>query len=265
LITSLHNHTTWGDGKASPAEMMTAAATQGVDELGISDHLVLRPDREIPSWSLRPDQLDAYVSDLVRLRSEEGPAVRIGLEVDWFPAHPERIRDTLHGLPLDYVIGSVHEIDGFVVDVADAWQDLRLDQQNEIHREYWHRIATLAGSGLFDIVAHLDLTKKHGYRPSIDLTREISAALDAIAAADLAVELNTSGWHFPAADAYPSEPLVTACRERCIPMLLSADAHEPAHVRRDFERGAARLRKAGYENLVRFEDRRRISAPLCPD
>jgi len=131
-----------------------------------------------------------------------------------------------------------------------------------MHRRYWIAIADLARSGLFDIVGHLDLTKKFNQWPTVDLGAEIDAALEAIAGAGMAVELNTAGWNLPCADAYPSTDLLRACRVRSIPALVNSDAHDPAHLLRDFERGVARLREVGYEETVVFEGRRRRTVPL---
>ncbi len=86
---------------------------------------------------------------------------------------------------------------------------------------------------------------------------EIDAALDAIADADLVVELNTAGWHKPIRDAYPDEGLLRRCHRRAIPVTLSADAHQPDHLLRDFDRGAERLRAAGYDRIARFRERER--------
>ncbi len=259
MITSVHNHTIWSDGKATVKEMLAGAAELEIDELGVADHLVLRPGGDIPFWSIPPGRLDAYVDELLRLRTEAGPVLRAGIEVDWFPGHGEAIAEILHGLPFDLIIGSLHEVDGYIVDAsAEAWRALDREAQNRVHRRYWQQLCSLAESGLFDVVGHLDLPKKFGFRPTIDLQNEISAALDAIAAAGLVVELNTAGWHWPALDAYPSQELLRQCRERGIPVMLSADAHEPDHLLRDFARGTERLLSAGYRQVVRFDGREKI-------
>ena len=41
---SYHNHTRWSDGKGTPEAMVAAASTQGLPEVGLSDHYVLHPD-----------------------------------------------------------------------------------------------------------------------------------------------------------------------------------------------------------------------------
>jgi histidinol-phosphatase (PHP family) len=263
MIATYHNHSSWSDGKDTIATLVDWAAENAVDEIGVSDHLVLRPDRTVPKWSLDPRRVPEYVADVLAQRREHGPVVRLGLEVDWYPGHAEVIRTALDGLPLDYILGSVHEIGSFILDGSPAaWDKLSVAEQDEMHRQYWVHMRSMAESGLFDIAAHIDLTKKFGHRPTVDLSVEIDAALDAIAAAGLVVELNTAGWHKPCRDGYPTPELLEACRARGIEVTLSADAHQAGHLLRDFDRGAARLAAAGFTRLARFAERQVTYEPI---
>lgn len=258
MLASYHNHSSWSDGKGSLEEMIESARAQGVEELGVSDHFVLHPDGKQYPWSIHPDQLGAYVDEILELARTAPLTVRLGLEVDWFPNIAEAIRHALEPYPFDYLIGSVHEVNGFIVDGSpQAWERLTAAERDEIHRQYWLNLGTMAESGLFDIAAHLDLCKKFAFHPTIDLSVEIAAALDAIASAGLVVELNTAGWYKPCNDAYPALALLEQCHERNVPVTLSSDSHRPEDLVRDFDRGAARLREAGYEQLTRFAGRRR--------
>ena len=112
------------------------------------------------------------------------------------------------------------------------------------------------------IAAHLDLPKKFGYRPTADLSGEAAAALDALKATGMAIEINTAGWSLPAREAYPSPGLLRAARERKIPLLINSDAHFPEFLTRDFNRARELAREAGYGELVRYEQRRALPVPL---
>ena len=136
---------------------------------------------------------------------------------------------------------------------------------NDVWRLYWERIGQMARSGVYDFAAHLDLPKKFGFRPTIDLTENALAALDALASADMAIEINTAGWSLPAQEAYPAFNLLHAARERAIPLLINADAHRPEHLTRDFDRARDLARRAGYTELVRYEARRRFAVPMVSD
>ncbi len=263
MITSYHNHTRWSDGWADIAETLEAAREQGLDEVGVSDHWVLDPLGNTPRWSMDPARLGEYVADVRAHIEDATPTLRLGLEVDWFPGHGDAIAAGLAEFEFDYLIGSVHTIGDFRIDSYPfLWEELPVEERDAMHRAYWRALADMARSGLFDFVGHLDLSKKFKQYPSIDLSAEIDATLDAIAAAGMAVEVNTSGWSLPCEDAYPSAELLGACRARDIPALVNADAHLPDHLRRDLERGAARLREAGYDEVVTFDRRERRPVPL---
>lgn len=260
MIASYHNHTTWSDGTTSIDAMVAGARRLGLDVLGLSDHFVIHPSGAVLEWSMDPERLGAYLCAVraVRAAAGGGPAIRVGLEVDWFPECGDAIRAALDAHEFDYLIGAVHEVDGFPIDMAtEAWDALDADTQNDRHRLYWQRMRAMAESGLFDIAAHIDLSKKFGHRPTVDLDAEIDAALDAMAAADMVVELNTAGWHKPCDEAYPAPDLLRRVRARGMPVTLSADAHAPEHLLRDFDRGAALLRDMGFTEIARFEERRR--------
>jgi histidinol-phosphatase (PHP family) len=264
VIATYHNHTTWSDGQATVAGMVEAAREQGLDEIGISDHWVLHPRGRTPFWSMDPDRLGEYVADVREVAAaSEAPRVRVGLEVDWFPEHADAIAARLEEHEFDFLIGSVHEVRDFGLDSAAApWDALPFPERDEMHRAYWRALADLARSGLFDLVGHLDLTKKFGHRPSADLSEEVNVALDAIASADMAAELNTAGWFKPCEEAYPSDALIRACRARDIPMLVNADAHEPGELARGLSRGRETLREAGCREVAVFARRERGAVAL---
>src|SRR5207245_6846079 len=117
MLTSYHNHTTWSDGAPTLAAQIQAARGAGLDELGISDHYVLYPGGEPVEWSMPPDLLGDYVLELRAAAAEtKGLVLRLGIEADYFPETVDELRCRLAPYPFDYVIGSVHFLDGFPLD-----------------------------------------------------------------------------------------------------------------------------------------------------
>jgi histidinol-phosphatase (PHP family) len=273
---SYHTHTAWSDGETSPRALWEEAARRGLAELGISDHLALHPAFPDLAWSMMPGELPAYLAELADLQAlaaqseaapatgaAPGPQLRVGLEVDFIPATHDQLVPLLAAHAFDFLIGSVHFVGDFPIEAPpQVWQTLSESARNDIWRGYWQAIRGLAESRMFDIVGHLDYPKKFTPPPTVDLRHEIAAALDAIAAADLVLELNTNGWDSPAAEAYPAPALLEAVRHRGIPLLISADAHRPADLTRHFERAEALARAVGYRETVRFAGRRRHTVPL---
>lgn len=263
MRTSYHCHTTITHGHSTVSEYVSAAVAAGLDELGFAEHYVIRPP-EMVDWRMEPGGLPAYCEAVLAARAEaEGRlVVRLGLEADFFPQAIAELSEILRSCPFDYVIGSVHFVDDFAVDKsADAWDALTERELNDMVRAYWARIAEMAKSGLFDIAAHLDLYKKFGHRPTIDVSTDIAAALDAIAEAGMAVELNTSGLHI-GGEIYPSPAILRECHKRGIPSLVTTDAHHADHVVRSYEVGVQELRNAGYTEQATFAGRKITLVPL---
>jgi histidinol-phosphatase (PHP family) len=253
IFTSYHVHSRWSDGSETIAEMVAAAARHQFIEMGISDHLVVPPDEAPISWSIPPSAVREYVAEILDVRSRSTIPVRVGVEVDYFPGQMPVIRELLSDLPIDYLIGSVHFVDGFPVDEsASFWEALDPGEVDEVWRGYWHLIEQMAGTGFFQLAAHLDLPKKFGFRPSRNLDSEIGPALDAIARAGMTVEMNTSGWDKPCQEAYPSEAILSQVTARGIPILISADAHRSADLANHFGQAADLLKRLRVSPVVRL-------------
>jgi len=265
MLTSYHVHSTHSDGLDTIRKLVEAAIDLGLDELGISDHYVIPEGGEPVCWSMPLDRLPEYVAEIRSARDQAGNRlqVRIGLETDFAPRTAEALAGVLNAHPFDYVIGSMHFLDGFPVDAhAEDWEGLTQPERNDVMRRYWLRMAELAGSGLFDFVGHIDICKKFGYKPTVDLSREIDAALDAIAESGMAVEVNTSGLYMPVGEAYPSRAILRQCRKKGIPVLVTSDAHSAASLTRGFEEAQRLISAARYTETAAFSERK---MRLLPD
>jgi histidinol-phosphatase (PHP family) len=246
-------------------EYVAQARGAGVDEIGFSDHVYhfvqTRELWEIP-WMLERcvDDLDEYVGAVTEAKAR-GLPVKLGLEVDYFPGTEPELARLLESYPWDYLLGSVHFVDGFPVDqepglvhkvpVGEAW------------RRYFTWLRNAARSGLFDVLAHPDLIKFFRMRPPDEEIHYLHVeTADAIEAAGVGVEVSAAGLHKPTGELYPDRRFLELCRERGVPVTLASDAHEPAHVGRDIDRAAAFARDAGYETVTVFDGRERRQEPL---
>jgi histidinol-phosphatase (PHP family) len=237
------------------------ARLAGVDEIGFSEHVYyFRETRalwDVPYQSERcVYALEPYVEAVLEAK-RRGLPVKLGLEVDYVRGREEETRGLLEPYPWDYLLGSVHFIDGLGVDgpprlveevgVGEAW------------RLYFAWLRDAATSGLFDALSHPDLVKIFGDR--VD-GFEYEEAVDAISDGDVAVEISTAGLRRPVGELYPAPELLAACRDRGVPITLASDAHVPGLVGRDFGRALALARSVGYDSVSVFEHRRRRQEPL---
>lgn len=271
---------------------VATANARGLAEIGVSEHIYRfddaqraygdwwgaglvapGPDEEpLPGtpafasnwWRARGGQSLSEYAALIRNFSGELP-VRLGIEVDYFPGAEDAIRHVLSQAPFDYVIGSVHWIGpwGFdLLGVRGLWDGRDVDAA---YRDYFSLLCQAARSGLFDIMAHPDLIKVMGHRPSpaLDLTTLYLDAAEALALGGAAVEVSTAGLRKPVGELYPAPDFLRACHHRGVPLTLASDAHTPEDVGRDFDRAVELARAVGYREALKFERREPRAVPLA--
>lgn len=256
---------------------LVSARRKDLQEVGFSEHLHdFYEGQQVAGrwWEEDPDpvereyaerwwrarsrcSLEAYVAFIQRAREHSDLLLRLGLEVDYFPGREELLRRLLSAYPLDFVLGSVHWLGAWGFDHLnrlDRWRNRDVDAA---FRQYFDLLCRAARSGLFDIMAHPDLIKLAGHRPSYDLRPLYEEAAWAFAEGGVAVEVSTAGLYRPVREIYPAEPFLRLCRDYGIPIVISSDAHRPEEVGRDREAALTLARRCGYSQVCRFVRRRR--------
>jgi len=243
---------------AAVERYVEAAAERGIDEIGFSEHVYyFKQTRSLWSAPYHVERcnhdLDEYVDAVVEAK-RLGYRVKLGLEVDYEPELEEETSELLSPYPWDYLIGSIHFLNGHGIDaepslveavgVVEAW------------RRYYETLGHAAASGLFDVLAHPDVVKMFG--PEIEWDWEaVASSLDGAR-----LEVSSAGLHKPHGKLYPNPELLSAARARKIPITLASDAHVPKNLGRDLDRAIEHARAAGYETVTVFDRRQARQEPL---
>jgi histidinol-phosphatase (PHP family) len=259
-----HTHTPLcHHAEGTPEQYIDAALAAGVAEYGISDHAPARPE-PYDDWRMLESDLPTYFQwvETARTRAAGRIPVRLGLECEWLPGCERWIEDLASRADWDYLIGSIHYLSDWDFDNPKwlgRWAEADLE---ETWSRYWEEYAGMARSGLFDFLGHPDLIKKFAYRPDGDLKHFYEPAIEAIASAGCAIELNTTGWHKPCEEQYPAFDFLVLARGAGIPLLINSDAHAPDQVARGFEKAIALAREAGFSETALFDKRQRSAMAL---
>lgn len=243
-----------------PIEYVRAARNAGLTEIGFADH---NPMPEIfDDWRMSTDDLPRYIEMVTAVGSPDFP-VRLGLECDFIEGYESWIERLSEKASWDYLIGSVHYIaPGWDVDNPKYLSRFKQYPVDEIWDLYWSHYVRCIESGLFDFVAHPDLPKKFGHRPSGDLRRYYEPVIDALAKAKLAFEINTAGLRKEVKEAYPALEFLQLAHEAGVAVVINSDAHAPEEVGYRFDLARDLARQAGYTKVCRFEKRRRTEVDL---
>jgi histidinol-phosphatase (PHP family) len=249
------------------------AARNGVDAIVFTEHLFRfneALDLLYGWWDADPnpafaaitkayweDHANLSLAEYVLLIEEakaDGLPVRLGIEMDWIPGRAEDLRRLLAPYAWDCVLGSVHYLGAFGIDMSEFEGEWANRDVASVWSEYADFIEDLAASGLCDVLAHPDVVNVWGHAPP-DRSGFDRRIVETARRNGLALEVNTNGLRKPVAAIYPSAEILHLAREAGVPVTLASDAHYPERIGAWFEQAIAAARAAGHESYVAFAER----------
>ena len=225
------------------------AKSRGIRQMGITEH-----DRYL-------DKIDVAAFREAREMSEN-VVLRLGIEIDFVPGREERMDADATALPYDYVIGSVHRVDGDEVDRATDQSVYERYEAYELYAAYYRNVREAALSGRFEVIGHPDLIKIFRRYPERDITPLLEETADAVAESGVVVDVNAAGLRKPVGEIYPSRQFLEMFHRRGVPIILSSDAHAPDEVGAGYDRSLKLVHDVGYREVATFENHEQGSLPL---
>ena len=254
MIVDLHNHTPLcNHAEGTIDEYINAAIAKGTKIFGFSDHAPMDFD---PEYRMEFKDMQEYEKNvrLAQKKYKDKITILLSYEVDYLKGHmDERILNA----DVDYLIGSVHFINGWGFDNPEFIGKYENENIDEIWQTYFNTIEEMAKSKLFDVVGHLDLIKVFKFMPTKDIKEIAKDALLAIKKANMVLEINVAGYRKPVAEAYPSKELLEEAFKLNIPITFSSDAHKPEQVGLYNDKIIQLAHEVGYTKCAYFQNRER--------
>jgi len=253
VLVNSHCHTQFSDGTQSILETARLAKEKEISHLYITDHHI--PDD--PPWTL---DVNKYLREIEKVSSlvNSGLHLHKGVEIDWANGY-EKWFETQTQEPFDFILGSVHSIPPERVYAAE----IPSEQFKALAQIYFNQIRRLANSGLADSIAHLDLVKLSLDENSDWYREEVQRTLETIAKSGTCIEINTSGVRKGAKEFHPSFWILQSAFQLGIPITMGTDSHRPEkELTYMLPEAIVYARLAGYNQIVRYEDRKRIQVPI---
>jgi histidinol-phosphatase (PHP family) len=256
-----HTHTRLcKHASGEPEDYAAAAVRAGLAELGVSDHCPW-PSGYDTRWRMSPAEFPLYRDIVAGLKGKvSGVKIKYGIEIDWVPGRMDGVEENISGESFDYIIGSIHYIDGTPFDSEESLEEWRVPGKAEkLWRRYAELLYDFAEWGRFDIIAHPDLPKKFGFKtPAYDKFLEsMDKALAKAAEKNIALEINTGGLRKPVGEMYPSEEILRLAAARGMAVTFGSDAHCPGDVGANFREAAELAKKCGVTRTVSFTQRKK--------
>lgn len=189
--------------------------------------------------------------------AKRGVILRLGIEADYFIGGERELQELLALGDWDYVIGSVHFIDGWGFDNPDTKEYFEEHQLHTLYHTFFTTVEKAVRSELFDIVAHLDNIKVFNYRldENIQLPYYETIAR-ALVETNTATEINAGLYYrYPVQEMCPSPLYLHVLAQYQVPITLSSDAHYPNDLGNYVEDNVEILRNHGVSHVATFEKR----------
>lgn len=253
-----HMHSTVSfDGHDSPAKMLAAAEKAGLKEICFTDHIDYDP--AVTEQTMIFDTA-AYRAAYENL---DHPTVRIrrGMEFGMDPDNMTVFKQDLHRYPFDFVLGSIHFVEGLDVYFQPYWQDKTVHMAEE--RYLLQTLACVQRHDDFDVLAHLTYISKCRAHPSPRpvLYEEHRELLDEIlrilAQKGKGLEMNSSGVD-RCGDFLPYGPYFRRFKELGGQIVtIGSDAHTADRVGQ-YSHRACEILKDIFGYVCTFEERQPI-------
>ena len=243
IDTDFHSHVV----RSSALQMAQSAREKGLRILGLSEHIFQMTEAR-PTLQHLPQEgptcsFSEY-SDAVRAAAREtGIETQLGLEVDYIPGLNEQIQAFLPGHDWDFLIGSIHEVDGIFFEY-----DKVTDREEGEARwlRYFTLLREVVTCGAFSVVSHpVRMRIENAFLPPT-FDDELERLAAEAARCNVALEINGS-------DVLRYTNLVRrlarACALHSTPVSVGSDAHVPMKVAQAHTHSEEILRAAGIREI----------------
>jgi histidinol-phosphatase (PHP family) len=216
--------------------------------------------------------LESYIGEVEAVSKAyagRGLQVLCGLEVGYVPGIEEMIKSAIEPYEFDFLLGGVHTLSGIdIVSAREAPECFKTRSPRQVCEEYYTYLEEAVRCGLFDCIAHIDIYKRCGldfYGEALNEAHHglVEPVLDAMAAADLSLEINSGGLRKGLGSPYPSPDILKAAKGAGISSLtFGSDCHLPEDVGDNLDACLEIAGDAGFDHVAVFEQRRPEQIPI---
>ena len=264
IKSDFHLHSSYsGDSDADMEQMIQRAIELGYKDIAFTEHM----DLEFPITESTPEgmfecNVDSYLYNLLQLRSKyvNDINIRFGIELG---LQPDLVRQNVKVAKehdFDFVIGSIHVVDGMEVYTDSDFFAGKTDE--EAYRRYFEAVyENLRAYSNFDVVGHLDYVVRYGKTIDTDYSYDkyrdiLDKILTRILDREKGIELNTSGLSYGLKDFNPNLDILKRYKELGGEIItIGSDAHKVEDMGRNFDKAEEILKTAGFNYYTVFDGR----------
>lgn len=268
----------------SMADYCRKAVDLGLREICFTTHCEFDPLRKHLDWFVRcrgevvpmhpAGWLDTYFAEIEECSASfagQGLAVKAGLETGYDLGLERDIENVLCQYPFDFVIGSVHCLDHVAISSnRESGAYFAGKEPGEVARTYFTTLLEAVQTGLFDVIGHLDIYRRHGAKflgPDISAVHReyIADILDQMAKSGTGLEINTSSLRHGQGPFCPGQEILSeAARKGVRYFTVGSDCHRIGELGQGVSEAVNLAKKCGLSISVYEKRKARVFTETGP-
>jgi histidinol-phosphatase (PHP family) len=253
-LMDYHHHTNNSfDSKALMEEVCIMAIENHIKEICFTEHFSVNP--LAPTYGHM--DFSKYLKDVndCQERFRNLLTIKVGIELCEPHIFIEKYNETLQPLNLDFILGSIHNINN---------KKLRMvlkEHQQQAYQLYFEELFKMVSIADIDVIAHLDLMKRYAFKDygnyHIDEYQEIlEQILKKAIDRNIGIEINTSGLSWDFNTTLPSINIIKMYRNLGGEILtIGSDSHKAETVGANLDKAYAIAEECGFKYTYTFEKR----------
>lgn len=257
MFPDCHLHTSFsGDSDTPPEEQIKKAVSLGMNTICFTDH----HDHDVVSDIDFELDIPAYMDEMKRLKEKYSGSIEIlcGIELGLQNRIADYLDELTEKYSFDYVIGSVHFVDGLDPYYPEYFEKYGKDSYRLFFETTLRRIQRIK---CYDSLGHLDYIVRYGAKHGMTYSyAEYSDIIDTILRQLIddgkALECNTGGLSRGLSEPNPCTDVLKRYRELGgILVTMGSDAHTPETLGCKFNECSELLKRCGFEYAAVYRER----------
>lgn len=259
MLSDCHVHTSFsGDSDTPPEVQIERAIELGLKYICFTDH----HDHDVVSDICFELDIDSYFEKMTALREKYRDSIDIGIGIELgLQVHlADYLTNLVKKYPFDYVIGSVHFIDG--LDPYYPKYFFGRSEREAYERYFSAVLENISSMSCYDSLGHLDYIVRYGPNKNRDFSfnsykEYIIPVLQRLIADGKALECNSGGYAAGLGNPNPCcEILTEYYRLGGRLVTIGSDAHTPERMAYCFDDTADVLIKSGFDKYACYHNRK---------
>lgn len=239
----LHIHSNYSDGSMMYG-MIRKAQDQGLNEVGFADHCNVSERKDLVNCRNKLGfnldiTYERRLEGIKNLREEFDITVHNAVEMDYDAKDEENIEKFLDKAEFDYVIGSVHRLNGANVQIEESFRNMTKREKRQYVDRFFEKTVRLIESEIFDIIAHVDVLERNKYLRGFSTRQHHIKVADALESSNTVPEINSSRVYKDLGKFHPIDPFLQVLKDRGLKFTPGSDSHSPEGL----EKGVRNLRQ----------------------